>query len=90
MDLPTWPPQMGRSVIGAFFNPFTTLVAVLVAEPVVAGFAGTDAFLPMVGRQVGVFASNWYATAWSCSPGAGAVRYAGGKHPTERGSRCAP
>jgi hypothetical protein len=33
-----------------------------------AGFAGTDLFLPMVGRQAGVFPSNWYTTVWIYNP----------------------
>jgi hypothetical protein len=35
-----------------------------------AGFAGTDQFLPNVGRQAGVFPSNWYTTVWIYNPGA--------------------
>jgi hypothetical protein len=36
-----------------------------------AGFSGTDLFLPMVGRQAGVYPSNWYTTVWVHNPGAG-------------------
>jgi len=35
-----------------------------------AGFAGTDLFLPMVGRQAGVHPSNWYTKVWIYNPGA--------------------
>jgi hypothetical protein len=35
----------------------------------VAGFAGTDLFLPMAGRQAGVHPSNWYTTVWVHNPG---------------------
>jgi len=38
-----------------------------------AGFAGTDLFLPNVGRQAGVFPSNWYTTVWIHNPGAQAA-----------------
>jgi hypothetical protein len=34
-----------------------------------AGFAGTDVFLPMAGRQAGVHPSNWYTTVWFHNPG---------------------
>jgi hypothetical protein len=46
---------------------FTLLAAV--AAPALAGFAGTDVFLPMVGRQAGVYPSNWYTTVWIHNPG---------------------
>jgi hypothetical protein len=35
-----------------------------VGTPLHAGFSGTDIFLPMAGRQAGVFPSNWYTTVW--------------------------
>jgi len=47
----------------------TMLVALALARPALAGFAGTDVFLPMVGRQVGVYPSNWYTTIWIHNPG---------------------
>ena len=50
------------------------LVAVaLLASPVLAGFAGTDVFLPMAGRQAGAHPSNWYTTVWIHNPGTEAV-----------------
>ena len=50
-------------------------IAALLACPAVAlaGFAGTDVFLPMAGRQVGVHPSNWYTTVWIHNPGSEAV-----------------
>ena len=45
------------------------VVALLAAAPLLAGFAGTDVFLPMVGRQAGVGTSNWYTTVWIHNPG---------------------
>jgi len=44
-----------------------------IAVPVLAGFSGTDLFLPNVGRQAGVFPSNWYTTVWINNPGAAAA-----------------
>jgi hypothetical protein len=44
-------------------------LALLLASSALAGFAGTDVFLPMVGRQAGVFPSNWYTTVWIYNPG---------------------
>ena len=41
----------------------------LAASTVLAGFAGTDLFLPMAGRQAGVYPSNWYTTVWIHNPG---------------------
>jgi hypothetical protein len=49
------------------------LLALLIASPVLAGFAGTDLFLPMAGRQAGVHPSNWYTTVWVHNPGAAAA-----------------
>ena len=52
------------------------LLAVLflvTAAPALAGFSGTDLFLPMVGRQAGAFPSNWYTTVWIYNPGVDAV-----------------
>ena len=60
-------------------NPFrfATLMgaASLVLFPLssIAGFAGTDLFLPMVGRQAGVYPSNWYTTVWIHNPGVAAA-----------------
>jgi hypothetical protein len=49
------------------------IICTLLAAPLLAGFAGTDLFLPNVGRQAGVFPSNWYTTVWIYNPGADAV-----------------
>jgi hypothetical protein len=45
----------------------------LCASAVLAGFSGTDLFLPMAGRQAGVHPSNWYTTVWVHNPGAEAA-----------------
>jgi hypothetical protein len=45
------------------------LAAAIVAAPAGAGFAGSDVFLPMAGRQAGVHPSNWYTTVWVHNPG---------------------
>jgi hypothetical protein len=51
----------------------TAAAAALVAATTFAGFAGTDLFLPMAGRQAGVHPSNWYTTVWVHNPGAEAA-----------------
>jgi hypothetical protein len=51
----------------------STVVSLCVASRLLAGFAGTDLFLPNVGRQAGVFPSDWYTTVWIYNPGADAV-----------------
>jgi len=48
-------------------------LCVLAATSLLAGFSGTDLFLPMVGRQAGVFPSNWYTTVWIYNPGVDAA-----------------
>ena len=45
------------------------LLTVFTCVAAEAGFSGTDLFLPMVGRQAGVFPSNWYTTVWIYNPG---------------------
>ncbi|NWG01106.1 MAG: hypothetical protein HXY19_09205, partial [Thermoanaerobaculaceae bacterium] len=39
----------------------------LVAASVLAGFTGTDVYLPSVGSAMGV--SPWYTTVWVYNPG---------------------
>ena len=51
----------------------SSLAAVLLAVPVLAGFAGTDLFIPMAGRGAGVYPSNWFTTVYLCNPNATAV-----------------
>jgi hypothetical protein len=46
------------------------IASVLLAAPASAGFSGTDLFLPNVGRQAGLFPSNWSTTVWIYNPGA--------------------
>ena len=45
------------------------VVAAGLAGAVLAGFSGTDLFLPMVGRQAGIHPSNWYTKIWIHNPG---------------------
>ncbi len=45
------------------------LSVLLTAAPLLAGFSGSDIFLPMVGRQAGVGTSDWYTTVWLHNPG---------------------
>jgi len=48
---------------------FVLIVAVLTAAPSVwASFAGTDVFLPSVGRGKGKKSSQWYTTMWVYNP----------------------
>ena len=42
-------------------------------SPVLAGFAGTDLFIPMAGRGVGAYPSNWFTTVYLYNPSATAV-----------------
>jgi len=52
----------------------TALLALLLgAATAWGGFAGTDVFLPMVGRQAGVHPSNWYTAVWIHNPGSEAA-----------------
>ncbi len=43
------------------------LVGLLAAIPTLAGFPGTDVFIPSVGRAQGI--ANWYTTIWVHNPG---------------------
>ena len=45
------------------------IIALAITAPALAGFSGSDVFLPMVGRQAGVGTSNWYTTVWIHNPG---------------------
>ena len=49
------------------------LLALICAVSALAGFAGTDLFLAMAGRQAGVHPSNWYTTVWVHNPGSAAA-----------------
>jgi hypothetical protein len=51
----------------------TVLALIATAATVLAGFSGTDVFLPMVGRKAGVHPSNWYTTVWIHNPDAAAA-----------------
>ncbi|MCU0291911.1 MAG: hypothetical protein MUF10_07950 [Thermoanaerobaculaceae bacterium] len=45
-------------------------LAVLAAVPALAGFSGTDVFLPSVGAKPGVAPAVWYTTVWVHNPNA--------------------
>jgi hypothetical protein len=49
------------------------LLFTLLAVPTLASFAGTDVFLPSVGRGPGNAGSFWYTTAWVYNPNASPV-----------------
>ncbi len=49
---------------------FALLVVGLLAGPVLAGFSGTDVFLPSVGAKPGVPPAVWYTTVWVHNPNA--------------------
>ncbi|MFH1177941.1 MAG: hypothetical protein V1750_11085 [Acidobacteriota bacterium] len=56
-------------------TPVMVLTGVVLAlftgvAPLLAGFAGTDVFLPSVGRKPGAAGSQWYTTLWIYNPGA--------------------
>jgi trimeric autotransporter adhesin len=55
------------------WRPAALLAATLAASTVLAGFPGSDLFVPMAGRQAGVHPSNWYTTLWVHNPGAAAA-----------------
>jgi hypothetical protein len=74
MDLPTWPEKLRRGcAVRLRIVLLLELAAAVAAAPVIAGFAGTDVFLPMVGRLRGVFPSDWYTTVWIYNASADAV-----------------
>jgi hypothetical protein len=50
-----------------------TLLTAAAAAPVLAGFAGTDLFIPMAGRGVGAYPSNWFTTVYVYNPNLTAV-----------------
>jgi hypothetical protein len=50
-----------------------TLLTAALAAPALAGFAGTDLFIPMAGRGVGAYPSNWFTTVYLYNPNLTAV-----------------
>jgi hypothetical protein len=46
-----------------------TLALAGLAAPLFASFSVTDVFLPMVGRNPGIYPSQWYTTVWVYNPG---------------------
>ncbi len=51
-----------------FRRAWALAAAALLALPVFASFAGTDVFLPSVGRGTGKQHSEWYTTVWVYNP----------------------
>ncbi|HPC84273.1 MAG TPA: hypothetical protein P5234_11390 [Thermoanaerobaculaceae bacterium] len=47
----------------------TAILALALALPALAGFTGTDVFLPSVGRGPGSASSQWYTCVWVHNPG---------------------
>jgi hypothetical protein len=58
-----------RIPAAATARTFAAIACTLVAATALAGFSGSDVFLPMVGRQAGAGTSNWYTTVWIHNPG---------------------
>jgi hypothetical protein len=50
-----------------------SFVMLLGAGQALAGFSGTDLFIPFVGRGPGVYPSNWFTTVWIYNPSASSV-----------------
>ena len=50
-----------------------TVLFLVAATPALAGFAGTDLFLPMAGRGVGAYPANWFTTVYLHNPSAAPV-----------------
>ncbi len=55
---------MTRRTLLTVASLLATLFLVGAAAPVLAGFAGTDVFLPAVGRRPGDSGSQWYTLLW--------------------------
>src|SRR5512137_2250548 len=47
---------------------FLTVLFVTLASAALAGFAGTDLFIPMAGRGIGAYPSNWFTTVYLYNP----------------------
>src|SRR5512137_2505531 len=52
---------------------FLTVLFVTLASAALAGFAGTDLFIPMAGRGIGAYPSNWFTTVYLYNPNPTAV-----------------
>lgn len=59
---------MKRLLPSASAPLLAALVFVAAAVPLFAGFAGTDVFLPAVGRRPGDVGSQWYTQLWIHNP----------------------
>ena len=57
-------------VVGALA---VAVAALFSSAPALAGFAGTDLFIPFVGRGPGVYPSNWFTTVWIYNPSGSTV-----------------
>jgi hypothetical protein len=53
------------AVLGALVAGAAILMS---SAPALAGFAGTDLFIPFAGRATGQLGSNWYTTVWIYNP----------------------
>ena len=56
-----------------FRSAVIAVVLTAAAAPALAGFAGTDLFIPMAGRGVGAYPSNWFTTVYLYNPNAEVV-----------------
>ncbi len=59
---------MTRRTLLRFAPLLAALLLVCAAAPVFAGFAGTDVFIPSVGRRPGNLGSQWYTQLWIHNP----------------------
>jgi hypothetical protein len=57
-----------RRTLLRFAPLLAALLLVCAAAPVFAGFAGTDVFIPSVGRRPGNLGSQWYTQLWIHNP----------------------
>jgi hypothetical protein len=44
------------------------VLTLAIAAPAIAGFAGTDLFIPFISRSPGLYGSLWYSTVWIYNP----------------------
>lgn len=53
-----------KNCVNAFILWIGSVVFVLIATPLLAGFGGTEVYLPSVGNGPGVNSSFWHSTVW--------------------------
>jgi hypothetical protein len=58
--------MMSRRALQA--GSLVLVLSVLAVDTALAGFAGTDVFVPSVGRRPGAAGSQWYTTVWINNP----------------------